>query len=227
MKDFQERGYDVRVPGLSEAELAALRAEFPEEAPNRRNLFTFSPLLQQMVERGSFSRYAQEVLGAGCFAVRGIFFNKIPKSNWHVPWHQDIGVPLREQKDVEGFSAFTRKEGILHANAPASVLSRLVILRLHLDAATAANGAMRLIAGSHWKGRLSDSEADAMAAEGEIVQPEIPAGGILRLRPLLLHASAHSASDASRRVIHIEYAADELPGGLEWATKVYAGGPRC
>jgi ectoine hydroxylase-related dioxygenase (phytanoyl-CoA dioxygenase family) len=107
----------------------------------------------------------------------------------------------------------------------------LVVLRLHLDAATAANGAMRLVAASHWRGRLTDSEADALARDGEregkIVQPEVPAGGILRLRPLLLHASSHSASDAPRRVIHIEYAAHDLPDGLEWATRVYPGGVRC
>jgi ectoine hydroxylase-related dioxygenase (phytanoyl-CoA dioxygenase family) len=121
---------------------------------------------------------------------------------------------------VEGFSAFTVKDGIVHANAPGEVLAKLVVLRLHLDAASAANGAMRLVAGSHAAGRLHDDEIDAAAARGREVQPEIPAGGILRLRPLLLHASAHSSSDAPRRVIHIEYANEELPGGLEWASQV-------
>jgi ectoine hydroxylase-related dioxygenase (phytanoyl-CoA dioxygenase family) len=220
LTSFEHDGFDVITPGLTPEELEALRREFPPEAPNRRNLFTFSPLVEQLVRAGSFSRHATAVLGAGCFAVRAVFFNKIVKSNWHVPWHQDIGVPLRERKEVDGFGAFTVKDGIVHANAPTEVLAKLVVLRLHLDDASAKNGAMRLVAGSHVAGRLHDHEIDAWAARGTEVQPEIPAGGILRLRPLLLHASAHSSSDAARRVIHIEYASEALPGGLEWASRV-------
>jgi hypothetical protein len=36
------------------------------------------------------------------------------------------------------------------------------------------------------------------------------------MRPLLLHASARSTSPRPRRVVHIEYAARDLPQGLEW-----------
>lgn len=220
LTSFERDGFDIIVPGLAPDELEALRREFPPDAPNRRNLFTFSPLLEEFVASASFSRHAAEILGPNCFAVRAVFFNKIVKSNWHVPWHQDIGVPLRERRNVDGFSAFTVKDGIIHANAPGEVLAKLVVLRLHLDDATSANGAMRLVAGSHAAGRLHDDEIDSWAAKGREVQPEIPAGGILRLRPLLLHASAHSSSDAPRRVIHIEYASEALPGGLAWANQV-------
>ncbi|WP_031496054.1 phytanoyl-CoA dioxygenase family protein [Bryobacter aggregatus] len=209
-------GFDIIAPGLSPEELEVLQREFPAEAPNRRNLFVFSPVVENLVRKGSISRHAQEVLGENCFAVRAIFFNKIAKTNWHVPWHQDIGIPLREHRAVPGFSAFTHKDGILHANAPASVLERMLILRIHLDLCTAANGAMRLIPGSHAQGRIPETALRTHVA----VQPELAAGELLRLRPLLFHASAHSRSDASRRVIHIEYAVDDLPGGLEWATRV-------
>ncbi|MDX2268849.1 MAG: phytanoyl-CoA dioxygenase family protein [Bryobacter sp.] len=217
---FTEDGFTVIPEGLLPKEHAELCREFPPEAPNRRNLFTFSPLVERLAAHGSFVRYAEEILGTGCFAVRAIFFNKILKSNWHVPWHQDIGVPVKERREVEGFSAFTRKDGVLHANAPSSVLENLLILRLHLDDATADNGAMRLVKGSHRAGRLREDEVDAAAAHGEQVQPEIPARGILRLSPLLLHASAHASADRPRRVIHIEYASQPLPDGLEWAWQV-------
>ncbi len=36
------------------------------------------------------------------------------------------------------------------------------------------------------------------------------------MRPLLLHASASGTNPGHRRVIHLEYAAVSLPGGLEW-----------
>jgi hypothetical protein len=36
------------------------------------------------------------------------------------------------------------------------------------------------------------------------------------MRPLLLHASAPAKNPRHRRVIHLEYAANPLPGGLQW-----------
>lgn len=36
------------------------------------------------------------------------------------------------------------------------------------------------------------------------------------MRPLLLHASSPAASPGHRRVLHVEYAAAGLPGGLQW-----------
>ena len=35
----------------------------------------------------------------------------------------------------------------------------------------------------------------------------VPSGGILAMRPLLIHSSSKSHSEADRRVLHIEYAA--------------------
>ncbi len=50
------------------------------------------------------------------------------------------------------------------------------------------------------------------------VQPPISVleGGLVVMRPLLLHASSPAKSPAHRRVIHVEYAATDLSGGLEW-----------
>ncbi len=216
---FAQDGFDLIPAGLSPEELRSLQQEFPPDSPNRRNLFVFSPLVERLVRQGSFSRFAQNILGADCFAVRAVFFNKIEKANWHVPWHQDISIAVRQRGDVPGYSAYSVKEGVLHVNAPAALLDSLLILRLHLDAATPANGAMRLIPGSHLHGRL----AEPPAGHREPVQPVADAGDILRLRPLVFHASAHSASEAPRRVIHIEYANQPLPGGLAWATRVPIG----
>jgi hypothetical protein len=213
---FATNGYDILSPGLTPDELVSLQQDFPASSPNHRNLFLYSSLLESMVRNGSFRHAVTEILGPTAFAIRAIFFNKIAKSNWLVPWHQDISIPVRQRKDVPGFNAFNMKEGFLHANAPAETLQQLVTLRIHLDPATAANGALQLIPGSHLRGRLTAPPAD----HGPAVQPELKAGEILRMRPLLFHASTHSIADTPRRVIHIEYAAHELPGGLEWATRI-------
>jgi hypothetical protein len=45
-------------------------------------------------------------------------------------------------------------------------------------------------------------------------------GAILAFRPLILHASSAATAPAHRRVIHIEFAAAELPEPLEWQYRV-------
>jgi hypothetical protein len=41
-------------------------------------------------------------------------------------------------------------------------------------------------------------------------------GDAILMRPLLLPASSSAAEPASRPVIHVEFAADELPDGMQW-----------
>jgi hypothetical protein len=41
-------------------------------------------------------------------------------------------------------------------------------------------------------------------------------GGVILMRPLLLHASSTARVAGRRRVLHLEFAADDLPGNLEW-----------
>ncbi|MCA9796346.1 MAG: phytanoyl-CoA dioxygenase family protein, partial [Candidatus Eremiobacteraeota bacterium] len=44
------------------------------------------------------------------------------------------------------------------------------------------------------------------------------AGDVLLMRPLLLHASARPTSTRPRRVLHLEWATDQLlPDGFNWA----------
>jgi len=39
---------------------------------------------------------------------------------------------------------------------------------------------------------------------------------VILMRPLLLHASSAATEPRRRRVVHLEYAAGPLPGGVEW-----------
>jgi hypothetical protein len=42
-------------------------------------------------------------------------------------------------------------------------------------------------------------------------------GGLLVMRPLLLHASSPAAHPTHRRVIHLEFGPSQLPHGVAWA----------
>jgi ectoine hydroxylase-related dioxygenase (phytanoyl-CoA dioxygenase family) len=53
-----------------------------------------------------------------------------------------------------------------------------------------------------------------------MVECVVARGGILAFQPLLLHASSPATTPAHRRVVHLEFAVDELPGGLAWYHQV-------
>jgi ectoine hydroxylase-related dioxygenase (phytanoyl-CoA dioxygenase family) len=96
------------------------------------------------------------------------------------------------------------------------MLEQMLTLRLHLDACGPSNGPLRVLAGSHRAGRLAGAEIDRWRAERSADDCQARRGEVLAMRPLLLHASSPATSPAHRRVLHIEYAAVDLPGGLEW-----------
>ncbi len=180
-----------------------------------RNLLDL-PAVAMLTAEGPLHDIAASVLGPDAFAVRGILFNKTPDANWKVTWHQDRAIAVQQRIDVPGFGPWSVKEGVVHVEPPVETLENMITLRLHLDDCDVDNGPLRVIAGSHRDGIL-DAQAIAnwRATKGEQACTT-DAGGVVVMRPLLLHASSPASQPRSRRVIHIEYAAGELPGGLRW-----------
>ena len=133
-------------------------------------------------------------------------------------WHQDTALPLRERHDAPSWAPWSVKDGVVYAHAPAGVLSQVLALRIHLDDSTADNGPLRVLPGTHTEGVLSDDAIREFVAQIEPTDCLIPQGGVLAMRPLLIHASSKSQSEGLRRVLHIEYSASMTVGaGLELA----------
>lgn len=148
--------------------------------------------------------------------VRGIYFDKRPEKNWLVAWHQDQTLALKERVEVPGWEPWSVKEGVPHVQPPVEWLEQMLSVRLHLDDADEDNGALRVLPGTHRLGRLDAlSIAKCRETHGERICAA-KAGDALLMRPLLLHASARSASARRRRVLHIEFAGFDLPAPLEW-----------
>jgi ectoine hydroxylase-related dioxygenase (phytanoyl-CoA dioxygenase family) len=150
---------------------------------------------------------AQDVLGDGASPFRATLFDKSPDSNWLIPWHQDTALPLQEKRDTPGWGPWSVKEGVIYAHAPASALRQVMALRLHLDDSNEQNGPLRVLPGTHTQGILSDDAVLQLSKERQAVDCLVPSGGILAMRPLLVHASSKSQIETPRRVLHIEYAA--------------------
>jgi ectoine hydroxylase-related dioxygenase (phytanoyl-CoA dioxygenase family) len=156
------------------------------------------------------------LIGRAARPVKGIYFDKTPDANWKVAWHQDLSIAVREEKAAPGFSGWSIKAGAIHVQPPAEILASMLTVRLHLDAAGDENGALRVIPGSHQHGRLDSAAIDRLVEQTQPVTCLVGKGGVLLMRPLLLHASSAAVRPTHRRVIHLEYSADTLPHGLEW-----------
>jgi ectoine hydroxylase-related dioxygenase (phytanoyl-CoA dioxygenase family) len=156
------------------------------------------------------------LLGRAAMPFRATLFDKSTQVNWLVAWHQDTALPLRRRVESIGWGPWSVKAGVVYAHAPAAVLAQVVALRVHLDDSTSANGPLRVLPGTHTLGVLSNERIAVLQRDIGAVECLVPAGGVVAMRPLLVHASSKSRDRRPRRVIHIEYAAHmELAGDLE------------
>jgi ectoine hydroxylase-related dioxygenase (phytanoyl-CoA dioxygenase family) len=157
-------------------------------------------------------------LAAGGVPYRATLFEKAGTSNWQVAWHQDVALPLERRTSDPAWGPWSTKGGLLYARAPAWALERITALRVHLDASGEDNGPLRVLPGTHRLGVLSD-EAVLEVARGRASTPLLAGrGAVVRMSPLLIHASSKSTSPRPRRVLHLEYAdRRELAAGLRLA----------
>ena len=118
--------------------------------------------------------------------------------------------------DLPDYHPWSVKAGISHVQPPRAILEQMLTVRIHLDRTDESNGALKVIPGSHRQGKLSNLEIDRWKQVSTGISCNYEAGGILLMRPLLLHASSIAIVPSHRRVIHLEYTSCQLPGGLEW-----------
>lgn len=182
-----------------------------------RDVFNKYPIVRELAESKPISQLVQSVLGEKAFAVKALYFNKTLGHNWNVAWHQDLNITVKKQIYMSGFHKWSIKQGIYHVQPPVALLENMLTLRIHLDAASENNGALRVISGSHKHGKINKDELQQkIKQDDDVVICEAQAGDVLLMRPLLLHASHKNLSLNQRRVIHIEFAAQGLPEPLQW-----------
>jgi ectoine hydroxylase-related dioxygenase (phytanoyl-CoA dioxygenase family) len=182
-----------------------------------RHLTKSVPAVNTLARSLAITSLVGAAIGPHPFIVRSLFFDKTPGANWKVAWHQDLTIAVREKIEAPGFRAWSVKEGVIHVQPPASVLESMLTLRLHLDDCSAENGALQVLPGSHRSGLLNAEEISRWRENVAPTALEIPAGGAILMKPLLLHASSPALRPSHRRVIHLEFASTNLPCGLKWA----------
>jgi ectoine hydroxylase-related dioxygenase (phytanoyl-CoA dioxygenase family) len=176
------------------------------------------PAVAELANDERLLNLAKGILGEEAIPFHATLFDKSPAANWLVMWHQDTALPIRERREAPGWGPWSVKEGVTYAHAPASALSKVLALRVHLDDSTESNGPLRVLPGTHNLGVIEDQVIHKLAEDIVPVECLIEQGGVLAMRPLILHASSKSTGTAPRRVIHIEYASSMRVGdGFELA----------
>ena len=220
--EIEKQGFAIVPEVLSRSEIVRLDESFsrdplPRGRAGMRHALRH-PSVLAIARDSRFRAIAQQVLGCDPFPFRATLFDKSPASNWLVVWHQDTALPLRERHEIPEWGPWSVKDGVIYAHAPASALSRVIALRLHLDDSTSENGALRVLPGTHTMGVLTDDAIQDLSAQVTAVDCLVPRGGVLVMRPLIVHASSKSRSAVQRRVLHIEYAAStSIADGLDLA----------
>jgi hypothetical protein len=219
-KDQVERdGYALIHDCVSEKSIQALEQALDSEQHGIRNLLS-NPIVRELAGSDQLRNHVVPVLGEGCFAVRGIFFNKSPKTNWKVSWHQDCVIAVREKLDIEDWGPWSSKAGVIHVRPAFAVLQQMLSIRIHMDDCGEDNGALRVIPGSHRDGILSDDQIQNRSKNIGVACTAFR-GDALLMRPLILHSSSLATNPSNRRVVHLEFAATELPHSARWQDRVY------
>jgi len=156
------------------------------------------------------------ILGNAAFAVRAVFLDNAPDALWYTHWHQDLNIAVKKRVEVPEFGPWSVKSGTLHVQPRVDILSRMVAVRIHLDDCPVDDGALKVLPGSQAQGIITGKALEHWTNHSEAVVLPAQAGDVILIRPLLLHCSVPCAASI-RRIVHIEYACETLPDGLEWA----------
>lgn len=166
---------------------------------------------------GVIGRLAAKLAGPAARPVRAILFDKNPGANWSLGWHQDRTICVRERRAVAGFGPWTVKAGLLHVAPPIDVLARMATLRIHLDDVQATNAPLMVAPGSHRLGLVREADVPAAVAQCGVHRCLAKAGDIWAYATPILHASQAAAVPHRRRVLQVDFAGFDLPGGLAWS----------
>jgi ectoine hydroxylase-related dioxygenase (phytanoyl-CoA dioxygenase family) len=221
MAEFHRQGFVVIENMVSSSDLKKILAAFNARGGSigagMRRPHVEIDEIAALVGSTKVRNLIQSILGKGTRVVRSILFDKTAEKNWGVPWHQDLTVAVKERREVAGFVGWSVKDGVNHVQAPREVLEQMLTVRLHLDDCGPENGPLRVLPRTHRNGWLETEAINRLKLEIPEQVCVVAKGGAVLMRPLLLHSSSRALKARHRRVLHLEFAATELPGGLRFS----------
>lgn len=223
-KELKDKGYTVIQKIYSEDEVSDIIKTIDEldiSGVNFRrtnDLFAIRRFLKEVpsVKSLIFNNKLNELIstrfGEDYFVIKSIYFDKPAQSNWFVSFHQDLTISVNKKMQLSGYNHWTVKHDQFAVQPPLDILRNIFTIRIHLDDTNEMNGALKVIPGSQLNGIQN---VNLTEQKTEIC--EVQRGGIMIMKPLLLHSSGRSRNEGRRRVIHIEFCNIQLPEELEWS----------
>jgi hypothetical protein len=198
--------------------LDALRATLAGQPADHAGirLFGLEGLRPFLAPGGPLGPIIAAGLSSAARPVRAILFDKTEKTNWGLAWHQDRVIAVRERRDVEGFGPWTRKHGALHVAPPFDLIAGMLTLRVHLDPVPETNAPLLIAPGSHRVGLARETKVPQIVARLGVIACLAQPGDVWAYSTPILHASERASRPDHRRVLQVDYATGDLPGGLEW-----------
>lgn len=202
---FQEDGFTIVASVISPEvcdELVAAVTQQNSEAAGSRALLAV-PAVARVGESLRRHPALSGLIGERHTLMQCSLFAKGVGANWSVTPHQDLSIPVSERIEAPGWTGWSMKEGSWFVQPPVEVLEQFIAIRVQLDDHADATGPLEVVPGSHTNGRLASAEVSQRASTR--VRCEVPRGGALVMRPLIIHASGKSRSEFPRRVLHYLY----------------------
>ena len=207
IEDVINKAYKNADTFRKSADLFAIR-QFLNEVPETKE-YLFNSKLQNVIN---------QLFGENYFPIKSIYFDKPGNSNWFVAYHQDLTISVDKKIKVDNFGPWTVKQNQFAVQPPLTILENIYTIRIHLDETNENNGALKVIPASHRK-QIYRPETIDWNIETEVIC-NVPKGGIMIMKPLLLHASGRTTNSSNRRVAHIEFSNIKLPEPLQWSEKI-------
>lgn len=228
--EIEENGFTIIENVYSNKEVAAILALIENTATDKatfrksEDLFAIRQFLKEVptallpIFNKTLVNYIQDFFGSNYFVVKSIYFDKPETSNWYVAYHQDLTISVDKKMNIDGYGPWTTKPNQFAVQPHVSVLENIFTIRIHLDDTTQENGALKVIPKSHAK-KIYRPETIDWTVEKETIC-KVPKGGVMFMKPLLLHSSGRTTKPQRRRVIHIEFSNVALPSSLQWAERL-------
>lgn len=204
--------------GAAAGDLPALRTALAHLPPDHAGvrIYGVDGLRPLVAPDSAVGAIAAAALGTTSWPVRAILFDKTAEMNWSLPWHQDRTICVRRRFEVDGFGPWTIKGGMQHVGPPVELLAGMATLRVHLDDVVADNAPLLIAPGSHVYGRIPLEAITDIVRRCGALACTAEAGDVWLYSTPILHASGVAAYPSRRRVLQLDFAAQSLPGGLEW-----------
>ncbi|WP_290795332.1 phytanoyl-CoA dioxygenase family protein [Flavihumibacter sp. UBA7668] len=229
MKEFEATGFEIINEVYTDNEIQNIQDTIHSTSSNQpgflksTDLFAIRQFLKEipacfsLLFNNNLKTIISSRFGKDYFIVKSIYFDKPADSNWFVAYHQDLTISVDKKVELKGYGPWTTKQNQFAVQPPIEILEDNFTIRIHLDAATEENGALKVLPGSHLKGVVRTDQLNL--TDAEVKSCNVNAGGIMLMKPLLLHASGRTTNKMQRRVIHLEFSRTPLPAEISWSEK--------